>query len=214
MNLPPEQRLRVTFGKQGALVYVGHLDTARIWERIARRAGLPLAYSHGFNPRPRIQLADALAVGISSACELVDLYMKTPVAPDGLAGRLEAAAPPGLKVYRVTEAPLKAPALQALVAAADYSITFPDGAPDDLAACVADFMAREHVEHVKPSGKRQGEPYNLRALVRRLEVTPGGTLEACLSLGPGQTARPDALLDVLGLCDAAALIHRTALHLA
>ncbi len=52
-------RLRITFSKQGALRYTGHLDLHKIWERTARRAGLPLAYSQGFHPHPQIQLAAA-----------------------------------------------------------------------------------------------------------------------------------------------------------
>lgn len=212
-NPPPEQRLRVVFGKQGALVYIGHLDTARIWERVVRRAALPLAYSYGYNPRPRIQMADALAVGISSRCELVDLYMKSPVGLEGLPSRLEECAPPGLHVYEVTEVPMDIPALQTRLAASDYQVEFLDGPPAGLAARVIDFMSRDYVEHIKQSGKRKGKPYNIRALVHHLEVLPDGTLDMRLSLGPGTTARPDALLEALGLNDLATTAHRTALHL-
>jgi radical SAM-linked protein len=66
-------RLRITFAKQGALRYTGQIDLHRIWERSARRADLPLAYSHGYHPQPKIQLAAALPLGFSSRCEVVDL---------------------------------------------------------------------------------------------------------------------------------------------
>ena len=58
----PRQRIRVTFGKGQQLKYISHLDLARTWERVFRRARLPVAYSQGFNPRPRFQLAAALPV--------------------------------------------------------------------------------------------------------------------------------------------------------
>ncbi len=206
---PPQQRLRITYGKDGALIYTGHLDMARLWERIARRAALPLAYSHGFNPRPRLQMADALPLGVSSACEIIDMYMKTPVSLDGLGARLEAAAPEGLAVFDVAEVALKGAALQTLIDAADYLIRFPDGIdPADLDARIAAFLDKPRVEHV-----RRGKRYDLRPLVRRLTVTPEGILEARLSLGAGSTARPDALLEVLGLGDAFVAVHRKTLYL-
>jgi radical SAM-linked protein len=206
---PPEQRLRVTYGKVGALVYIGHLDLARLWERVTRRAGLPLAYSHGFNPRPRIQLADALPLGVSSACELIDLYMKTPVAPEGVGEHLQAAAPPGLAVHEVAEADMKAPALQTLIEAADYTVTFPEGIDAaGLAARVDAFVAQEHVKR-----ERRGKPYDLRPRVLALQATPGGALEARLSLGAAGTGRPDELLDALGLGGELAAVHRARLYL-
>lgn len=206
---PPKQRLRVTFGKRGALIYTGHLDIARTWERVLRRAGLPLAYSHGFNPRPRIQLADALPLGVSSACELIDIWLKEPADVKTLAGRLGAVAPEGLPVYGAVEVDLHAPALQTIIAAADYVLAFPDGVDAaELEARVAGFLARAHVERV-----RRGRAYDLRPLVHSLSVTPEGNLRATLSLGEAGTARPDELLEALGLAGALALIHRERLHL-
>ncbi|MDP3186130.1 MAG: TIGR03936 family radical SAM-associated protein, partial [Anaerolineales bacterium] len=64
--------MRITFSKTGALRYTGHLDLQRIWERTARRAGLPLVYSQGFHPQPKIQIAAALPLGFSGRAELVD----------------------------------------------------------------------------------------------------------------------------------------------
>jgi radical SAM-linked protein len=61
-----KQRLHITFGKFGALRYTGNLDVAKIWERVMRRADLPLVYSEGFNARPRMALASALPLGMTS----------------------------------------------------------------------------------------------------------------------------------------------------
>jgi radical SAM-linked protein len=208
------QRLRVTFGKSGFLVYIGHLDLARVWERLLRRARLPLAYSHGFNPRPRLQLADALPLGISSECELIDIWLKEPAPIEGLARRLQDVAPEGLTVHAFAKVPPKGPALQTLMAAADYVITFleEDMDAEDLAERVRGFLSQPRVERVR-RGTRKSATYDLRPLVRNLATTSDGALHATLSLGEAGTARPDELLDALGLSGALVAVHRRRLHL-
>ena len=69
------QRLHIRFAAEGPLKYVSHLDLMRVWERVCKRAGLPLATSHGFSPRPKIALAAPLAVGATSEAELLDLLL-------------------------------------------------------------------------------------------------------------------------------------------
>ena len=71
----PATRLRIKFSKVGALRYIGHLDLHHIWQRSIRRAGLPLVYSQGFHPQPKIQLASALALGFSSQAEVLDIWI-------------------------------------------------------------------------------------------------------------------------------------------
>ena len=68
-------RYRITFSKTGTLRYIGHLDLHKIWERTLRRAGLPLAYSQGFHPSPKIQLASALPLGFLGRAEVVDIWL-------------------------------------------------------------------------------------------------------------------------------------------
>ncbi|HLE27799.1 MAG TPA: TIGR03936 family radical SAM-associated protein, partial [Anaerolineales bacterium] len=72
------QRLRLTFAKTAAMKFSGHLDLHKTWERTLRRARLPLAYSQGFNPQPRLQLASALPLGFTSECEVLDAWMEAP----------------------------------------------------------------------------------------------------------------------------------------
>ena len=71
-------RLRITFSKSGALRYTGHLDLHSLWERTVRRAGLPLAYTQGFHPGPKIQLASALPLGFVGRAEIVDMWINEP----------------------------------------------------------------------------------------------------------------------------------------
>ena len=113
-------RLRITFSKQGALRYTGHLDLHKLWERAARRAGLPLAYSQGFHPQPKMNIAAALPLGFSSRCEVIDLRIEQDVPLDGLADTLNATMPEGIRVLEVTQADENAPALQTQVLSAEY----------------------------------------------------------------------------------------------
>ncbi|MFN8461848.1 MAG: TIGR03936 family radical SAM-associated protein [Anaerolineales bacterium] len=81
-------RIRITFSKQGALRYTGHLDLHKLWERAARRAELPLAYSQGFHPQPKMSLASALPLGFSSTCEVLDMRLERDVELGDLRERL------------------------------------------------------------------------------------------------------------------------------
>src|SRR5258708_35466792 len=94
-------RIRITYSKTGALKYIGHLDLQTIWERAARRAGLPLAYTHGFHPQAKIQHAAALPLGFSSRCEVGGLGLETEVELGSLPVRLQTAMPGGGRVMKV-----------------------------------------------------------------------------------------------------------------
>ena len=76
------QRLRIQFSKSGPARFIGNLDLMRLWERAARRAGLALAYSVGFHPQPRMQLAAPLPLGYVGDAELLDLWLANPTDPE------------------------------------------------------------------------------------------------------------------------------------
>jgi hypothetical protein len=116
------QRLRVRFTKEEPLRFLGHLDVVRLWERACRRARLPLAYTLGFTPHPRLQFASPLALGATGAAEVLDLYLTAPLAPDDFGARLGARLPPGCRVVEVQEVPLLAPAAAALLRWAEYQV--------------------------------------------------------------------------------------------
>src|SRR5512133_2905366 len=118
-------RVRMTYARQDALRYVSHLDMQTVWERTLRRAGVPLAYSQGFNPRPRLHLASALPLGFLSRCELTDFWLNYPPetpAPDldALKRQVQASAPPGLEIQSAELVALNEPALQTQVQSAEY----------------------------------------------------------------------------------------------
>ena len=118
-------RIRVTFTKTGALIYIGNLDLYTLWERAARRAGLPLSYSKGFHPQPKIHFAAPLPLGYSSCCEVLDMRLNEDMEGDELCKRLNAALPADIRVLEAREIEDKAPAVQTQVLSADYEVAVP-----------------------------------------------------------------------------------------
>src|SRR5512136_2976263 len=119
---PIPMRLRITFAKTEAMRYTGHLDLHRTWERTLRRAGLPLAYSQGFKPHPRIVLASALPLGCTSQCEVVDVWLEEQLPLEQINDTLKRAMPPGLQVLEVAEVDPALPALPTQLAASEFRI--------------------------------------------------------------------------------------------
>ena len=207
-------RLRIGFSKSGSLRYVGHIDLQTIWERTARRAGLPLAYTHGFHPGPRIQIAAALPLGFSGRAEIVDLWLDSPVDLAALPAALQTAAPPGLGVSSVQEVDERGPALQTQVDFADYEVTLLDAVDQAaLAERVAGLLGAATLPR-----ERRDKPYDLRPLIESLVLQPvegSGTwrLSMRLAARAGATGRPEEVLDALGVPIEAARVARTRLIL-
>lgn len=205
-------RIRITFAKTGPLRYTGHLDLHRIWERTCRRAGLPLSYSQGFHPQPKIQLAAALPLGFSSRCELADIWLDAPTPLDDLPQRLQSAVPGGLRILQVDEVEERAPALQTLVESADYEVTLRDPiAPDEL-------TRRLHAVTQAASlpRTRRNKPYDLRPLIedlRQIEPDAHGQPRLFMRLAAREaaTGRPEEVLDALSIPFESTYIERTAL---
>ncbi|MGE5252245.1 MAG: TIGR03936 family radical SAM-associated protein [Bacteroidota bacterium] len=201
-------RLRITFAKQGALRYTGHLDLHRIWERAARRADLPLAYSQGFHPQPKLSLAAALPLGFSSRCEVLDMRLTLELPLDGLTERIQAAVPSGLQILKVEPVDEKLPALQTLVEQAEYEARLTDPVnPADLARRISALLAEPALQR-----ERRGKSYDLRPLIGSLSMDTAPEGQVCLhmqlSARAGATGRPEEVLDQLGIAPETARIER------
>ncbi|GAB4536466.1 MAG: TIGR03936 family radical SAM-associated protein [Anaerolineales bacterium] len=209
-----EQRIRVHFSKTEAMRYTGHLDLQRAWERLLRRAALPVIYSQGFNPRPRIQLAAALPLGFTSQAEIADFWLETRHEIPVLQTRLEEAAPPGIRIQRVEEIPegeQRAPALQSIMHASEYIITLLSPF-----AHLNEGVAALLTASTLPRTRRK-KAYDLRPLIFSLEVLSpdeagNQRLRAVLSARESATGRPEEVLAALGIPAHLARVHRTALH--
>jgi len=202
VNQPARQRLRLTYARGEPIKYISHLDLARTWERTLRRAGVPLAYSQGFNPRPKITFAAALPVGVTGRREVMDLILERSVMPLHFARRLAPYLPSGLDVVSVEAVYHRLPSLQSQVRAAEYRVEVEwEAGRQALEACVSGFLAARMIVR-----QRRGKTYDLRPLVESLSVegdVPGGfALRMRLCQGQSGTARHDEVLDALGLAAA------------
>jgi radical SAM-linked protein len=211
-------RIRITFAKQGPLRYTGHLDLHKLWERATRRAGLPLAYSQGFHPQPKMNIAAALPLGFSSRCEVMDMRLEQELPLDGLSQRLQDTLPTGIRVMNIERVDDREPALQTQVASAEYEVTLmePIDRPE-LERRIASVMEAGSLPR-----ERRGKSYDLRPLIEELmviqtDLSPEEQVQAPglqkifmrLSSREGATGRPEEVLDTLGIPFEETRIERT-----
>ncbi|EWC61913.1 hypothetical protein UO65_2737 [Actinokineospora spheciospongiae] len=138
------QKLRLRYAKRGRLRFTSHRDVARAFERALRRAGVPMAYSQGFNPHPKISWIGAAPTGVASEAEYVELQVVQALDPDRLAQVLDAALAPGLDVLEAVQA--GPGGLAERMEASRWRIALPGVGAPELAAAVDALMATEHVE--------------------------------------------------------------------
>jgi len=188
-------RIRITFSKLGPLRYTGHLDLHKLWERAARRAELPLAYSQGFHPQPKMNIAAALPLGFSSRCELLDMRLEEDISLDGLAKKLNDTMPDGIRVTHIEEVDERAPALQTQVVSAEYEVTLKEaGFGSDMKRTIDTVMESESIIRT-----RRNKEYDLRPLIEELTLTSENVLFLKLTSKEGATGRPEEVLDELGV---------------
>jgi radical SAM-linked protein len=209
-------RIQITFSKQGPLRYTGHLDLHRLWERAARRAELPLAYSQGFHPQPKMNLAAALPLGFSSRCEILDLKLERDIPLEGLRERLNETLPAGIQVLDIEQVDERAPALQTQVLSAEYEVRgIEAGFGEEVKRKIESLLAAESIVRT-----RRGKEYDLRPLIEELTLTPdpspdgrGDKIVMRLAAREGATGRPEEVLDALGIAFEETRIERTQLLL-
>src|SRR5690242_17927100 len=144
---PPEpavQRLRLRYAKRGRLRFASHRDFQRALERALRRADVPMAYSAGFHPHPKISFANAAPTGTASEAEYVEISLAERCRPEAVRAALDSSLPPGLDVLRVVEA--DAGALADRLEASEWLVALPGASRPDLEAAVAGFLAQARVD--------------------------------------------------------------------
>ena len=206
-------RYRITFTKDEAQRYTSHLDLHRAWGRLLRRAGLPLLYSKGFNPRPRIQLSTALPLGCTSEHELADIWLTEEIPYDEIQERLQHSAPPGTRILTVEFTALNEPALPSQIDAVSYIAQIDAHlSEEELSNAIHDLLLIKVLER-----ERRGKTYDLRPLIHELEISSDGmehpSIRMKLAAKEGATGRPEEVLLALDLDPSMAKIHRIHLHM-
>jgi len=164
---PPVQRLRVRYAKRGRLRFTSHRDFSRAFERALVRARIPMAYSSGFNPHPRISYAGASPTGAASEAEYLEIGLAETVDPARLADDLDQALPEGLAVLEVTEAAPGSLADRLEASRWQIDLALP---PATVTAAAEAFLARSSVT-VERMTKKGLRSFDTRAAVLALQVT-------------------------------------------
>jgi len=193
--------------------FTGHLDLILTWERTFRRAGLPLSYSEGFNPRPVINLASPLPLGFISSSEIGDFWLSECITKEEVQDSLERSLPPGLSIQHIQEIiQIHGQKLPGLVERSEFTA----------------FLLKKYtgldikIDTLLQSSKiirtRKGKEYDLRPLIHNItsamgqEDYPSLLNISLFSLSTG-TGRPDEVLAALDIPNHEALICRTAIIL-
>jgi radical SAM-linked protein len=210
------QRLRIIYGIADALSYASVLDIGRLWERLLHRAQMPLAYTQGFNPHPRMQFAAALAVGYTSGCEVLDLLLSEIVDIEDAAGKLHAQCPNGLAVLKVEQVPLDAPSPQASLRQMSYQLFLQANANAmEIQNAIGNLLSQTSYIYQR---QRKGltRSFNLRPLIRDIryvkEQAGQHIIEMDLLFKAEGSIRPEEVISALALPAKRLAVHRTALY--
>jgi radical SAM-linked protein len=199
---PPEpavQRLRLRYAKRGRLRFASHRDFQRSFERALRRAAVPMAYSAGFSPHPRISYANAAPTGAASEAEYLEIAVTARCDAGRLRAALDEALPPGLDVVEVVEA--RTPAFAERLEASVWRVELPGVAPAEARSALAAFLEADEVQ-VDRLTKNGVRTFDARGAVVRAEVA---------EVAEGDASEPGGGLPQ-GIGDPCAILHLVVRH--
>lgn len=194
-----QQRIRIWFRKGDRVRYISHLDVLRYWERALRRAELPLSYSQGFTPHPKLAFAGPLPLGFTAESEIVDVTLDERVDLAAFRERLAPETTDDLRLVDIAEVPLGAPPPQAMLLWADYTLDLPDVTLEAAQATVCRFLAESTVPWTEER-REKTRTYDLRAVAPLLAAAPcegGVRLSMRLRADQELMARPEQLAAAL-----------------
>jgi radical SAM-linked protein len=167
---PPVQKIRIRYAKRGRLRFTSHRDFGRAFERAVSRAGLPIAYSSGFNPHPRISYANAAPTGASSEAEYLEIGVTRECDPDQIRAALDEALPAGLDIV---DAVVATPgALADRLQAGSWEVALSGVDVETATNAVVAFLGRDVVE-VERLTKKGIRTFDCRAAVVSLSARSG-----------------------------------------
>jgi radical SAM family uncharacterized protein/radical SAM-linked protein len=205
---PARTFVRVRYGKLGRLVALSHLETVTALLRSVRRARLPVAYSQGYHPKPRVSFGPALPVGVESLCEYVDLELIGTHDARAIGDRLGRELPDGLTLLDAKPVDPRAPSLNESMRAVHYRVEFTEGwSAEALQERISAFEAAEHSvvkrsappkakdrkRHSKSAAPKE-KTINLKEIVTHVAVEGPGRVAFSLRVDPSGSAKPAEVL--------------------
>ncbi|HBT20413.1 MAG TPA: hypothetical protein DEA47_03490 [Peptococcaceae bacterium] len=195
-------RIRFEFSKGDAARFLSQLDMVRLFERAARRAGLPIAYTQGFNPHPKISFGPALAVGIIGEREYADLEFESPVDVEKTILDLGAQMPSGIRIRSGKEVPKGSPSINAVVDRGEYVIFCVLGtsfSKEEINNAILKILSQKEI-HVEKKTKKGMEIKNIRPGIYALEgeIKSGNllTVKTLLKLSSSGSVSPFSVFEV------------------
>ena len=203
-------KVRIRFRKTGDLRLISHHDLLRFFERTIRRAELPMRWTQGFNPHPRLVFALPLSLGIIGTQEVVELELEGEITAQEVSDRLSAHTLPGIEILSVQ--PID-PQTTAHVRRAGYRVEVPPNQRDGLPERINALLETDHhwVERTRPKPRR----FDLKPYLESLQFD-SVALDMILKVTPTGGVRPEEVLQALGLGDLStegAILVRTLLEL-
>ncbi|MBX3024483.1 TIGR03960 family B12-binding radical SAM protein [bacterium] len=198
--LPPRMRIRLTYAKRARARFISHLELIEVFDRACRRAHLPLAFSQGHRPAPRLRFSPGLPVGAESDCEAVDIDLTAALPVDEIARRFGAHLPDGLTILAAEAIALRAPSLEHDLVGFRYRVDIGELFNGDggawIDARLSDFLARDAFP-LRKRGGRTEKTVDARPLVHRLIRVAPHLVEIDVAFSPAGSLKPTELLAAL-----------------
>ena len=199
-------RYRIRYSKEGAAKFISHLDMLRTFERVVRRAGIPVSFSQGFNPHPRFSFGFPLSVGVSGLEEYVDIDLDTAVSPEEVAQALDRAMPPGMRVAGARPVEEGAPSLMASTEQSAYIIRVDSKCSTgagQLKGCLEELLKSPEVNVMRRKKDGRDIPFNIRPGLLHLAAREEGdavVLEMELVTSSSFNVRPREVIAAIAGC--------------
>jgi radical SAM-linked protein len=194
-------RLIIKYTKEERVKYISHLDFLRLVQRAIRRADIPVAYSQGFNPHPRLSFASALAVGVTSEGEYLEIFLMDDMDPELLCNRMNEKLPLGIRFLEGRIVDEKLPSLMSLIESAEYAITLSGEMllKDSFSSIIEEFLSQQEILVVR-TNRKGSRQIDIRPMIHGLDVFERDRdllIKAMISTGSKANLRPDLLIDAL-----------------
>lgn len=200
-------KVRMRFSKKDFMIFISHLDLARVMERALRRAEVVLSFSQGFNPHPKISFATALALGVSSDGEYVDVEIEEKIDLKALKEKMNKELPEGIEILQCKYIDTKSKALMAIVEYSTYRVkcSLRNGEEQEkLEEMICDFMKKDEIIVYKTIKKRKQErkkEINIRPFIKNIELAYKENVNCIfkmtLATGSKGNLKPEVVMEML-----------------
>ena len=188
-------KARIKFRKYGVLRFIGHLDVMRFFQKLMRRADIPIAFTGGYSPHMIMSFASPLGIGLTSDGEYLDIELTAPVDSLEAVKRMNKECAEGIEVISIRQIPdEKKMTGMTILAAADYFVSVKEGTlPENWKEGFSDFMAQKEIRVIKQT-KRSEREVDIRPLIYRWEIR-GESIFLQLAAGSAENLKPDLVME-------------------